>query len=305
MNRTAHSATRVVYVTDTHFNGNSGSHYPRSHAAFPLFMEELLRKKEEIDHLIISGDCVNRGSARIYDLELFRDALESLGITYHVTAGNHDLAHSKKYAAMYPGMEDWEDCPLSETNFGKVFGEKGIREHFSLRDLDVLLFTLRDKDPDGQLEWLESKLSKGLETLVFCHYPVIQSRKGGFCADWGYSRIGEVRQRLTEILEGEQAEVVGYFCGHQHINSRVQSAGTEHIVTGALGTSPYCYRTMDICEEQIRIITHQLAGLSGPFNEVMNADRSADSSHATLRSYHWGNTDERDFTIERGGWSSK
>ena len=290
---------RILYATDTHFNGKSGPHYPRSHIAFPLFVEEIRRQRDSVDRIVVSGDCVNRGSARIDDLECFREELEGLGLPYHVVAGNHDLAPSREYAAMYPGMEDWEEKPLIETNFGRVFGERGLRDSFEAEGLRILLLTLRDEDPDGQLEWLEAELADGADTLVFCHYPVVQSRAGGFCADWGYRRIGAVRSRLTDAVDNGQSRVLAYFCGHQHINSRVRRNATEHVVTGATGSSPYCYRTIEIRPRDIQIRTHRLPDIPSGLSEAMNPDRSEDADHTDMASYHWGNPDERDFLIRR------
>ena len=275
--------------------------------------------------LVISGDLVNRGSARIDDLEYFKKTLEGWGIPYLVCPGNHDLTPSKRFAEMYPGMEDMESVPLSETNFGSVFGLSGLRGEISIDGIRILSFALRDEDPDGQIDWLEERLATTVPTIVFGHYPVLASRSGGFCSTWGYARIANVRDRLRNVLACSPAKVIAYCAGHQHLNSVVRNEdgssekprkttqddlpeephaafadsprGFTQIVTGALGTSPYCYRWIDIENGCVSFSTEFLDGFEDWMTEAMNPDKAIDEEHPDNKSYYLGLPREQRITI--------
>ncbi len=286
---------RILYVNDVHYHGPSEPHYPKTVITMPLFFDLLRACAAETDLLIVGGDAVNRGSARIEELESFRDALDAAGIPYLVVAGNHDIAPSAHFAARYPGMEDMEPVPLIETRFGQVFGERGLRHVCELTGWKGVFLSVRDDDPDGQLPWLEGALADRQPALVFCHYPITPARSGGFCQTWEYRRIGGIRERLLELaLAGN---VRAWFCGHLHINSRVRVGRMEQIVTGALGLATCAYRLLDISPAAIRITTHRLPDVPDWLADAMNPDRSQDDAHPTIEAYHWGNDEERDFTL--------
>ncbi len=289
---------RLLYVNDVHYYGPSEPWYPKTVATMPKFRQLLGELRGEIDLLVVGGDCVNRGSARIEELRAFRDELDQAGAPYQVIAGNHDIAPSPRLAARYPGVEDMEPCHLLETRFGQVFGGEGIRSARDLGGIKGLFFSIRNDDAEGQVAWLEDALRDGRPALVFCHYPLVPSRSDGFCHTWEYGRIEAALPELRRVIGARDGQVRAWFCGHQHINSRV-SVGreTEQVVTGALGLSTCCYRLLDIEPGKISVTTHRLPEVPGWLDDVMNPERSKDAEHPTLESYHWGNDQERDFQI--------
>ena len=288
---------KILYANDIHVSGPFPAHYPKTEVAVPKFFEMLRKNPHGVERVVIGGDCVNRGPAEIDELRWMRDQLEGTGIPYHVIAGNHDIAPSREFAERYPGMEDMEDCPLEETNFGHVFGEEGIRSVVPLGAWQLVMFSIRNEDTDDQIAWLSEQLSRSGPILLVGHYPLIPSRNGGFCHEWGYRRIQEVRPRLTELVQVNDAQVRAYLCGHQHINSRMAIGDAQQIVTGSLGLATCCYRILEIDDGRVRVTTHRLEGISGWLDDVMNSDRSLDEDHPTLENYHWGNEDERTFEI--------
>jgi hypothetical protein len=290
---------RLLYCNDLHSYGDSEPHYPKTAIAVPRFFELLKEMRNEVDLVIIGGDATNRGPARIEELRWVHARLEDVGIPFQVIAGNHDIAPSEEFAARYPGMEDMEDCPLEETNFGQVFGPQGIRNVLEIDGYRLVFFSLRNHDPDSQIPWVETQLARGGPTILFCHYPIAPSRTGGFCHEWGYSRIGGVRQQLVDLIQRHTDSVRAYFCGHQHINSRTRISNTDQIETGALGLATCCYRLLDFEPAGIRVSTHVLPDIPNWLDDVMNPDRSSDDEHPDLKAYQWGNDDERTFTIPR------
>jgi 3',5'-cyclic-AMP phosphodiesterase len=288
---------KILYANDLHASGPFPAHYPKTEIAVPKFFEMLRENPHGVERVVIGGDCVNRGGAEIDELRWMHDQLEATGVPYHVIAGNHDIAPSRVFAERYPGMEDMEECPLEETNFGQVFGEAGIRSVTPLGDWTLVMFSIRNEDTDGQVAWLQEKLSKLERIILVGHYPFIPSRNGGYCHEWGYSRIGAVIPQLTELINKNDTRVRAYFCGHQHINSRMPIGNAHQIVTGSVGLSTCCYRVLDIQADKIKVTTHRLDDISNWLGDAMNPDRSFDEDHPTFESYQWGNDNERTFEI--------
>lgn len=109
--------------------------------------------------------------------------------------------------------------------------------------------------------------------------------------------IGNIRQELTEVLTSENSNVSAYFCGHQHINSRVEIDGLDQVVTGALGLQTCCYKEIEIGDSGINVKTVKLPAVLDWLQDAMQKDCSLDENHKTVMSYHWGNDDERNFEL--------
>jgi len=288
---------KILYANDLHASGPFPAHYPKTEIAVPKFFEMLKENPHGVDRVVIGGDCVNRGGAEIEEIRWMHAQLEATGLPYHVVAGNHDIAPSKAFAERYPGMEDMEDCPLTETNFGQVFGKEGIRSVVHVGAWQLVMISVRNEDTEEQVAWLSRQLTRPKPTLIICHYPLVPSRKDGFCHEWGYSRIKTVIPPLTELIQQNDTHVRAYFCGHQHINSRMPIGDAQQIVTGSVGLATCCYRILEFTGYKINVTTHRLPDIPNWLEDAMNPDRSSDEDHPTLESYHWGNEDERTFEI--------
>jgi hypothetical protein len=133
--------------------------------------------------------------------------------------------------------------------------------------------------------------------MIFCHYPLIPARDGGFCLNWGYSRIEKIKEELRELICAKESDVLGYFCGHLHINSVKKMGTTTQIVNGASGLATVSYKEIDIEKNRISVKTKFIPGYDDLYGSIMGTDDSIDVSHSDIRSYHLGNDDERDFDI--------
>ncbi len=287
---------RILYVNDIHFSGTLEPHYAKTAIMTPRFFAWLKTHATEFDLMIIGGDGVNHGSVRIEELEQLYAMLAETAMPYLIVAGNHDLAPRD---GLDPEVEEWENCPLEETNFGQVFGPQSIRHSLMVQGLKLVLFSIRNEDRDGQLAWLEAELADGVPALLFCHYPLAITRSGGFCSTWGYKRLKDIRQPLIDLITSRDDQVLAYFCGHHHLNSRVKIGRTEQVTTGSLGLATCCYRILEITPPTIAVSTHLLPDIPNWLDDVMNPDNSTDAEHPTLEAYHWGNEDERNFVIPR------
>ncbi len=308
---------RILYVTDIHYDSTPDKpHYKyavKYQEAFWSFLKENINR---YDLFVAGGDLTVKGPACIEELYGFKQKVENITSDYIATPGNHDLCPIKGMEKTYPGVEEYEYTELDNVNFSKVFGEAGLRYSEVFEDIRLIAFAIRNEDPDDQLVWLEKELKKSGKKIVFSHYPVFQTRSGGFCAGWDYNRIGKSREKIASLLADEQHDVLFYFCGHQHINSKVpmnmDSDGKPElninyatkgdgkrwqVETGTLTQATVCYREIEIEKDRISVSTKQLPGISGLVEGVMNETKSFDETHSDIYTYHMGNEDERDFEV--------
>lgn len=290
---------------DVHFHGDSEPMFPKTVEMLPKLFDLVRSLSDDIDLLIINGDLVSMGSSDISEVELFKKVIEGTGVPYKLTAGNHDIAPSKELAKLFPDILAWEDCPLEETNFGKIFPQS-IRNVHEFGPWQLVFFSIRDTDQDGQLPWLKKVLSAKRPTLLFGHYPVVPQRTDGYAKIWGFDWMKSVGHELRGLIENNDDHVLAYFCGHHHINSRMKIGKTEQIATGGATFSTCCYKYLDIKENTVRVTTHVLPGVSDWLSDATDPDDSHDQAHPTVESYHWGNEDERNFSMEYNGvyWSN-
>ncbi|HBN85240.1 MAG TPA: hypothetical protein DDZ89_15510 [Clostridiales bacterium] len=307
---------KILYATDIHFDNTPNKpHYPYAVKNLEIFWNLLKDKMETFDLFIGGGDLVVKGPGCIEELADFKEKLESVTYKYIVTPGNHDICPLKGMEKTYPGVEEYEYKALTDTNYAKVFQDKGLFYSKMFGKCLLIAFAIRNDDPDNQLERLKRELKKPGKKIVFSHYPVYQTRFGGFCAGWDYNRIKGVREKIAKLLATPKHQVAGYFCGHQHINSRVPMTlnedGTPHlewkdrsiqgvgwqIETGAATQATCCYKEIEITDTQLIVTTRQLPGVSGLKEGVMNKEKSFDQTHPDITSYHMGNPDEMNFIL--------
>ncbi|MFO7612145.1 MAG: metallophosphoesterase [Clostridia bacterium] len=286
----------VLILADSHYdNGETHLHYPASEAVLGQFWQWLETASRGYDLVALCGDLTVKGSACISELEFVKKKLDAIGKPYIPIPGNHDLCATKAMEERYPGIEVYEYVPIEQTNHYRVFGEQGVRFSMEFDGMLYIGFAVRNGDPDGQLDWLKKQLEKPGRKFVFGHYPLLQSRTGGFCKDWDYFRIDETIAPLAGLLGNPDHRVLAYFCGHQHINSIVPLGNTYQIETASTVLGTTSYRIMEIDDNKIRIHTERLPYVDGYAGELTLPNRSTDLEHPTVHEYHYGN--ESDLSI--------
>lgn len=281
---------KVLILADTHYdNGSRQLHYPASERVLLGFWDWLKAKSKNFDLLAVCGDVSVKGTTHINELQYVKKQFDNLNVPYISPAGNHDLCATKGMEKRYPDLEEYEYVSLEDTNYYRVFGEKGVRYSEVFSGIRFVGFSLRNEDPDGQLPWLMEQLKKPEPKLVFGHYPLVKSRSGGYCENWDYSRIDKSITDLAEMLGDEKHLVLAYFCGHQHINSIVPMGSTYQIETASTVLGTTSYRIMEIDDNEITITTERLPYVNGYAGELTLPERSADNEHKTVHEYHYGN----------------
>lgn len=284
---------KVLILADTHYDdGSRHLHYKASENALLGFWDWLETESEGYDLLAVCGDVSVKGTTHTFELQYVKKRFDKLNIPYISPAGNHDLCATKGMELRYPDLEEYEYVSLEETNFYRIFGEKGVRYSKVFDGIRFIGFSIRNEDPDGQLPWLLEQLHKPEPKLVFGHYPLIESRSGGYCQSWDYSRIDKTIPSLIQMLGEKNNKVVAYFCGHQHINSIVPLGSTYQIETASTILGTNSYRIMEISKNEIKITTKRLPYIDGYAGELTLPERSIDSEHPTVHEYHYGNSSD-------------
>ena len=154
----------IAQISDTHITGDDG-HMERTYgtaACLSRAVEHLNRLSLPPDLAMVSGDCVDGGTAAEYDR--FWELLQPLAMPVYVIPGNHD----------------------DRTRMRDIFGPQGTQamDGFVQYVVDagplrlIALDTNIPGAPGGELcarrlDWLEARLSEGRNrpTVIFLHHP--------------------------------------------------------------------------------------------------------------------------------------
>jgi len=286
-------AFRFIHATDLHFDSYERAANADSFRRLDCLIDDINVLEKSIDFVIFSGDITDRGAASENELKEVKAFLDDrLLVPYHVVAGNHDLAPSRRFAAMYPGKEDYHEGNLESSHFVRVFGEKGIRFSFEHQGYTFIGFSLRNGDPDGVLDWVEKELERAREpVIVISHYGVYPPRDGGPLFSWGFSRIEKSLPRVKHILSSFERKIVLYLYGHNHVNSLVRHGKIFHSSGGGIQKGCTGYRVFTCDDEVIEASFRFLSD-----KKLWNFDywggehpeRCRDSTHLSVRDYHRG-----------------
>lgn len=279
---------KLLHLADIHYDSRPHELHDMVQGYFWPWLEE---HKNEYDMIVTSGDLVCRGVHEIEELAQCKAKLDAVGIPYLPVPGNHDLMPLKKDGV-------FEERTLEETNYGRVFGEDGLRCVRYIGGLKLIGFAIRNEDPDGQLAWLEQELKEPIPKLVFCHYAVVPVRKAGWAEWWGFVRIGTNKEPIAELIKNPEHRVVAYFCGHFHINALSYIGSVPQVLTGALGEELICFREIEIENDIMKITTKHLPPVTEYVGTLPSQDQSFDEDHPTIYGYFWGNENEREIVID-------
>ncbi len=287
-----------VHATDLHYETNGSAQVPEANARVACLIDDINSFADKPDFILLSGDLTNRGAANHAELLETRSILDAFDMPSYVVAGNHDLAPSRKFAAMYPGKEDYHEGPIKDSNYGKVFPPNFS---FQVENYCFVGVSLRDEDPDGQLDWLEAAIDDIPEKgIIVAHYGLYPPRTAGPLYTWGFSRICNVLPRLRSIVEGAGSRIVAYLYGHNHINSVVNRNGTFHISGGGIQKGCTGFRQFRCYADKIECAYHYLSDktlLDFNYWGREKPEECIDENHVSVEDYHRGNASEQNFVI--------
>ena len=142
--------------------------------------EQLIAMKSQLEFILVGGDLTRDGSIHKWELEQMKANLDSIGIPYHVIAGNMDTGN--KHTDRQGAHSDRNDIDLNITpeqlrQFESVFGpSKWSFVHRNVRVSGFCDMLVGSGLPEEEelWEWLEQqKLAAGEDHhLWLMHYPL-------------------------------------------------------------------------------------------------------------------------------------
>lgn len=288
-----------LHLADTHVEALQRAPQSPGNRAFGAFVERVNGEQDFPlpDFALISGDLTAYGTRYTDEVDEGRRVFATLRCPCYPVAGNHDLATREGVRSQEP-FEYFEDLPLAQTNYARVFGEEGLRLSFACEGIRFLGVTLREINRgEGQLEWLAAQLDACGErtVIIWTHFQLYATRSGGSLATWGENRIRELLPDLRDIVALHADRIAAYLFGHVHVNSDVVVDGVHHVSTGALGFGSCTYRLFRVREHRIEVETFELPKQYWSGGHFWPA--AEDEEHPDADTYHLGAARERSFTI--------
>lgn len=199
---------RFAVLTDPHFGDPETIDVPAIRAEF---------QRLGINFLLVVGDLTDNAFAA--EFELARASLDSFGLPYYSTIGNHDL-----YQA-----DGWD---LFKDNFGPSCYTVTIGGRLKL----ILLDTAEGAIGPTQFDWLETELADTtVHKLVATHYA---SYDGTLPGVYRLSSATE-RYKLQHLLsEGNAYALVS---GHIHGWRHTEIDGVNHFIAGSMAPGKLDY----------------------------------------------------------------
>lgn len=164
-----------------------------------------------ISFFCVLGDITHDGKSE--QMQRARAGLDSVGVPYYVTIGNHDL-----YQA-----DAW---PSYKTVFGPSCYSVVIAGKVRL----IFLDTAEGRLGSHQFEWLEQKLAAAGDCLTFIgtHFPLYDDA----VPDIGRLASGPERAKLQSLLRKHSVWAIA--SGHIHGWRRTEVEGVQHFITGTM-----------------------------------------------------------------------
>ncbi|MEO0082272.1 MAG: metallophosphoesterase [candidate division WOR-3 bacterium] len=166
---------------------------------------------KHISFFCVLGDLTNDATEQ--EVTTIRAALDSVGVPYYATIGNHDLYQKE-------GWQRFRD------NFGPSCYSVTIADRLKLIFLDTAEGTVGER----QFAWLEQELSKSrsCRKVVCTHFPCYD---GITPTMWRMASTAE-RLRLESMLSEYRVHAI--VSGHIHGWRHTEIAGVHHFIAGTM-----------------------------------------------------------------------
>ncbi len=295
--RTAYTMTpfKFAFITDTHLFPNAQQNFAgglqqqkNSFALYEKLIEQL--NTFEPEFVIHGGDIVCGGNSFDMSAEEYVVALntvqslgERLNMPCYYIPGNHDLNPETGSKDMYI----------------ERFGINGMGSMcFVKENIRFILLDSQEVPEDlthgyvstNQLAWVEREMKKAVdydeELFFFSHqlpFPSVEFQGIG-------SRIANSAE-IIEVVAPFERRILGFFCGHLHLNRVFREQGMLCIVTSGIISYPMMWRQVFVYPDRIEVksIPVDLPDVLAE-SEAVNPDNNL---------YLSGRPRDQEFTIQR------
>ena len=288
---------KFAFITDTHLYPNAQKNFAgglqQQVNSLGLY-EKLIEQLNEFDpaFVIHGGDIVCGGQSFDMSAEEYVEALNTA----------HRLGERLNAPCYYiPGNHDLDPETGSKVSYLERFGINGRGStSFVKENIRFILIDAQEVPEDlthgyvstNQLAWIEREMKKsadyGEEIFFFSHqlpFPNVEFQGIG-------SRIANSAE-ILEIASPFEKQILGFFCGHQHLNRVFREQGMLCIVTSGIICYPMMWRQVFVYPDrvEVRSVPVDLPEVLAE-SEAVNPDNNL---------YLSGRPRDLEFAIRRGG----
>ena len=286
---------KFAFITDTHLYPNAPQNFAgglqQQEKSYALY-EKLIEQLNDFDPAFVvhGGDIVCGGQSFDMSAEEYVVALniakslgERLNMPCYYIPGNHDLNPETGSKDMY--LERFGINGMGSVSFVK----ENIR--FILMDAQEVPEDLTyGYVSTNQLAWIERELKKAADynedIIFFSHqlpFPNVEFQGIG-------SRIANSAE-ILEVVAPFEKQILGFFCGHQHLNRVFREQGFLCIVTSGIICYPMMWRQVHVHPDRVEV-----KSVPVDLPEVLAASEAINPDNNLYLS---GRPRDREFTIRR------
>lgn len=286
---------KFAFITDTHLYLNATQNYAgglQQQINSLALYEKLIDQLNEFDPAFVvhGGDIVCGGNSFDMSAEEYEESLhtakllgERLNMSCYYIPGNHDL----------------DPETGSKTSYIERFGINGMGSTcFVKENIRFILLDAQEVPKDlthgyvstNQLAWVERELKKasdyGEEIIFFSHqlpFPSVEFQGVG-------SRIANSAE-IMEIVAPFEKQILGFFCGHLHLNRVFREQGMLCIVTSGIICYPMMWRQVYVYSDRIEVKSVPI--------DLPDVLAESESVNPDNNLYLSGRPRDQEFTIQR------
>ena len=286
---------KFAFITDTHLYPNAPQNFAgglqQQMNSLALY-ERVIEQLNDFDPAFVvhGGDIVCGGNSFDMSSEKYIEALntahslgEKLTAPIYYIPGNHDLDPETGSKVSY--LECFGINNMGSTSFAK----DNVR--FILMDTQEVPEDLtHGYVSTNQLAWVERELKKaadyGEEIIIFTHqlpFPSVEFQGVG-------SRIANSAE-ILEVVAPFERQIIGFFCGHLHLNRVFREQGLLCIITSGVICYPMMWR-------QVLVYTDRVEVMSVPV-DLPEVYADSEAVNPDNNPYLSGRPRDQEFTIPR------
>ena len=286
---------KFAFITDTHLYPNAPQNFAgglQQQKNSVALYEKLIEQLNVFDPAFVvhGGDIVCGGKSFDMSTEEYEDALQTV----------QQLGERIEAPCYYiPGNHDLDPETGSKAAYIERFGINGMGSTcFVQENIRFILLDAQEVPEDlthgyvstNQLAWVEREMKKaadyGEEIFFFSHqlpFPSVEFQGVG-------SRIANSAEML-EIVAPFEKHILGFFCGHLHLNRVFREQGMLCIITSGIICYPMMWRQVFVYPDRIEV-----KSVAVDLPEVL-AESAAVNPDNNL--YLSGRSRDQEFTIVR------
>lgn len=250
---------KFAFITDTHLYPNAPQNFAgglqQQMNSLALY-ERVIEQINDFDPAFVvhGGDIVCGGNSFDMSSEKYVEALNTA----------HSLGEKLTAPIYYiPGNHDLDPETGSKVSYLECFGinNRGSTS-FAKDNVRFILMDTQEVPEDlthgyvstNQLAWVERELKKaadyGEEIIIFTHqlpFPSVEFQGVG-------SRVANSAE-ILEVVAPFERQIIGFFCGHLHLNRVFREQGLLCIITSGVICYPMMWRQVLVYPDRVEVMS--------------------------------------------------